>query len=66
MSEQIQFFGVLLRETEMARLIQSDSGESLWIPKSVFTYWRKDHSGITFSVEGWKVRDVQACDFDEL
>ncbi len=59
MSERITFIGVFVKESEKARQFKSKTGETLWIPKSIFTYYSKDRWGdVRFCVEAWKEDDV--------
>jgi hypothetical protein len=59
MAEGITFIGKFIKESDKARCFESKTGERLWIPKSIFTYYSKDRWGdVRFSVEGWKEDDV--------
>lgn len=74
MAERIIFKGILVSETDAARKLSPSTVANakrpltwIWIPKSVFTYYSKDAQGnVKFTVERWKVRDVQAVGFDEV
>jgi hypothetical protein len=74
MGKPIQFRGILQKETDLAREIKPTRGAmAMWIPKSVFLYYRRDPAPqgvepeVTFSLEGWKEREVsQNGRFQEL
>jgi hypothetical protein len=65
MSEKTEFSGIYIRETEKARLLESGTGVQVWVPKSIFTYYRRVDGIATFSIESWKDRDLRDANFDE-
>lgn len=72
MKERVQFTGWLVKQTELARLVKNGDDVQVWIPKSMFLYWRVETAQSTlycdrciFSVEPVKQKELTAI-FDEV
>lgn len=63
MAEATEYRGKLVKETDKARLLESELGKH-WIPKSIFTYFSNDgFGGVRFKVENWKEFDIEVMGF---